>query len=70
MELSFRNALTNEAGRLTEIAYSAKRTWNYPESYFTIWKDELTISEKYIEENKVFVFEDNRGIPVYLLNTV
>lgn len=55
MELSFRNALTNDASRLTEIAFAAKRTWNYPEEYYQIWKDELTITERYVEENEVFI---------------
>lgn len=58
MNLSFRNALTNDAERLTEIAFAAKRIWNYPDEYFTIWKDELTITEKYIDENVVFVAKE------------
>lgn len=39
---------------LTEISFAAKRHWNYPESYFDIWKDELTITKDYIIENLVF----------------
>ena len=39
---------------LTEIAFAAKKHWNYPEEYFEIWKDELTITEKYIADNTVF----------------
>lgn len=62
MTLSFRNALTNDANRLTEIAFAAKRTWDYPEEYFEVWKDELTITEKYIENNIVFVAEEGREI--------
>jgi maltose O-acetyltransferase len=36
---------------LTEIAFSAKRHWNYPVEYYEIWKDELTITEKYLNQN-------------------
>jgi maltose O-acetyltransferase len=39
---------------LTEIAFAAKRYWNYPESYYEMWCGELTISENYINENIVF----------------
>ena len=39
--------------RLTEIAFSAKRYWNYPEEYYDIWKNELTITEEYIKNNIV-----------------
>jgi len=39
---------------LTEIAFEAKRHWNYPEEYYQTWQDELTVSKEYISENKVF----------------
>ena len=39
---------------LTEIAFSAKKHWNYPTKYYEIWKEELTITEKYLKQNIVF----------------
>lgn len=39
---------------LTEIAFSAKRHWNYPDKFYEIWKDELTISEEYLNQNIVY----------------
>jgi len=39
---------------LTDIAFSTKRHWNYPERFYEIWKDELTISRQYIEQNMVY----------------
>lgn len=39
---------------LTDIAFLAKRHWNYPDEYFGIWKDELTITEEYIKQNVVY----------------
>ncbi|MFC0875676.1 GNAT family N-acetyltransferase [Saccharicrinis sp. FJH2] len=39
---------------LTEIAFLAKRHWNYPESYYRIWQDELTVSKDYINQSIVY----------------
>ncbi len=39
---------------LTEIAFKSKKHWNYPEEYYKIWEDELTITEGYILKNIVF----------------
>lgn len=52
-----RPANNDEANILTKISFESKGYWNYPEEYFEIWKNELTISSDYIEKNKVFVFQ-------------
>jgi GNAT superfamily N-acetyltransferase len=39
---------------LTEISFAAKRHWNYPDHYYDLWKDELTISKIYINHNIVY----------------
>lgn len=39
---------------LTDIAFSAKRHWPYPESYLNIWQEELTITQDYIAVNTVY----------------
>ncbi|MBA3028704.1 MAG: hypothetical protein FP816_07830 [Desulfobacteraceae bacterium] len=52
-----RPAHTDEAEILTQISFASKGYWKYPENYFEIWKNELTISSDYIEKNDVFVFE-------------
>jgi len=57
MEVKIRKARSEESSRLTQIAFSAKRYWNYPEEYFEIWKNELTISGEYINKNLVYVAE-------------
>jgi maltose O-acetyltransferase len=62
MNEEIRMAYPNEGITLTEIAFAAKRTWNYPESYFDIWKDELTITKEYIEKNIVFVYEKREHV--------
>ena len=55
MELKIRIALPTEASILTKIAFAAKHCWDYPESYFEIWKKELTITKEYITGNVVVV---------------
>ncbi len=43
-----------DAAILTNIAFSAKRHWPYPESYYDIWRQELTITQDYIASNTVY----------------
>ncbi len=43
-----------DAAILTDIAFLAKRHWSYPESYFDIWRKELTITCDYIAANTVY----------------
>ncbi|MBN2520833.1 MAG: GNAT family N-acetyltransferase [Bacteroidales bacterium] len=60
--MKIRIANKNEAGILTQIAFSAKRHWNYPEEYFKTWENELTIIPGYIHKNAVFVAEVDKKI--------
>lgn len=39
---------------LTEISFAAKRHWNYPDNYYDLWKNELTITKDYINQNIVY----------------
>jgi len=59
-------AFAGDAEVLTEIAFKAKKHWGYPESYFDVWKDELTISSGYISKNIVYCAEwDEKIIGFY-----
>ena len=58
-----RNATGDDASVLTQIAYTSKRYWRYPEQYFNSWKDELTITRRYISDAKVFIYESG-DVPV------
>lgn len=55
-------AQPSNSTQLTTIAFAAKRHWNYPEEYYNIWSDELTITENYIDKNFVFVAIYNEEI--------
>lgn len=49
-----RRASDKESDELTTISFTSKRYWKYPESYFDVWKDELTITSAYINNNEVY----------------
>lgn len=63
--MHIRRAKPLEYRTLTEISFASKRYWNYPDTYFEIWRDELTLTEKYIVDNDVFVFEQNNVVIGY-----
>jgi GNAT superfamily N-acetyltransferase len=52
-----RDAEKADASVLTDISFAAKKHWNYPKEFLERWKDELTITESYIENNLVFACE-------------
>jgi maltose O-acetyltransferase len=64
-EVKVRQANLEESNTLTEISFAAKRYWNYPEQYFEVWKSELTITEKYILKNTVYVAEIDEKVVGY-----
>lgn len=50
---------------LTSISFQSKSFWNYPDHYFDIWRDELTITKKYLTANLVYIFQDSFSIKGY-----
>jgi GNAT superfamily N-acetyltransferase len=57
-----RRALTTEAEVLTQIAKDAKRYWGYPEHWLNFWQDDLTILPQFVDNNPVYVAEDEGHI--------
>lgn len=53
MDIVFHQAAGSDASELTDIAFAAKRYWNYPEKWIELWADELTVDAEYIETNWV-----------------
>ena len=53
-KIQIRQAHDIDSDLLTEISFAAKRHWNYPDNYYDLWKDELTITKDYINQNIVF----------------
>lgn len=56
------NASKEVTDKLTQIAFEAKKYWNYPEEYFINWEKELTITKEYINSNIVRCIEYNNEI--------
>ena len=52
-----RNASTQDAATLTNIALDAKRYWGYPENWIRHWESDLTITPEFIRDNHVYVDE-------------
>ncbi len=55
MNIMIRPADVVDSDILTSISFAAKRYWKYPEEYYGVWKDELTITLDYINNNQVHV---------------
>ena len=55
MEITIRKAMPDDCQVLTELSFASKRYWNYPDSFFEVWKDELTITREYLAANRVYV---------------
>ncbi|MFN0109799.1 MAG: GNAT family N-acetyltransferase [Blastocatellia bacterium] len=54
METSFQRASFADTRALTEIAFAAKRHWDYPESWIEAWREDLTITSDFIERQNVY----------------
>lgn len=63
--LTINRAWPEEARKLTDISFASRRYWSYPEEYYVVWKDELTISPEYIEKNEVFAARTEEGLAGY-----
>ncbi len=48
-----------DAGRITDLTIRSKNHWNYGERQIEEWRDELTITSKYIDENQVYKLTTN-----------
>lgn len=65
MAIVVRPAVANDSEGLTQISFAAKRYWNYPEQYFEVWQEELTITPSYIRDNTVYVAENGGQVIGY-----
>jgi ribosomal protein S18 acetylase RimI-like enzyme len=54
MITNIRRARPEEAEQLTELAHAAKRHWKYPEPWIRLWRDDLTVSPRFIRAHPVF----------------
>jgi ribosomal protein S18 acetylase RimI-like enzyme len=63
MHLKIRPALPEEAETLSQIAFTAKAHWGYPERWMEIWKPQLTFDPDYLANNESWVAAVNE-VPI------
>jgi len=68
MNLQIRRVVPQDAAALSQIAFTAKGHWGYPERWLKIWKPQLTFDPEYFERNESWVAEkDGHPIAFYTL---
>jgi GNAT superfamily N-acetyltransferase len=53
--MQIERAILSQAEVLTQIAFAAKRHWDYPEHWIQLWAPILTITPEFIEGNETYV---------------
>lgn len=61
-DVRIREARIEDARALTEIAYAAKRSWDYPDAWMESWSAALTLDAAAITAMRVRVAEDDGGV--------
>ena len=68
MKLTIHRTLPEEANILSEIAFSAKAHWGYPNHWMEMWKPQFTFSAEYFIEHESWTAElDDKPIAFYTL---
>ena len=61
-------ARPEDAARLSEIAFAAKRHWGYPDRWMEIWRDVLTVKPEFIASHETFsAVIDGQSVGFYAL---
>lgn len=62
MNIMYRKAVGSDASELTNIAFAAKRHWDYPEKWILLWTDDMTVDPGYVENNWILLAETESRI--------
>ncbi|HJR81430.1 MAG TPA: GNAT family N-acetyltransferase [Anaerolineales bacterium] len=66
--ISIRRAVRAEADLLSQIAFSAKAHWGYPEHWMEEWREQLTIHPNEFEDRESWAaVDDEKAIAFYTL---
>src|SRR6266566_7278584 len=61
-------AKAEDAATLTDIVFSAKRHWRYPESWIEAWRDTLTVRADFINAHETYAaVVEGRTVGFYAL---
>lgn len=62
-------AKPEDAARLTEIAFTAKQHWGYPDRWMESWRDILTVKPEFIASHETFsAIVDGQSVGFYALS--
>lgn len=68
VNFEIRRANPDHADILTGIAHASKRHWGYPERWINHWRDELTLTERFIAAHSVYAaFAETKPLGFYAL---
>ena len=68
MNINIRRTLPEEAGHLSEIAFSAKAHWGYLKRWMEIWKPQFDFTSEYFEKHESWTAEvDGEPVAFYTL---
>lgn len=56
-----RAAIPADAAALTDLAFTSKAHWGYPQPWLEAWRADLTFEPSYIEQFPVYLAEDGHG---------
>lgn len=62
MTFRIRRAEPSDSAVLTAIAHAAKRHWNYPEAWISLWTDELTVDPAWLATHDAWIVEGEGGV--------
>ncbi len=66
MNPKIEKANRTDAEKITNLTIRSKNYWNYGDKQIAEWKDELTITSKYVDDNQVYkLTKDNELIGFY-----
>jgi N-acetylglutamate synthase-like GNAT family acetyltransferase len=61
MILHILRPVAEDFSELTELCFTAKKHWGYPDYLLEMWKDELTITPRYIRNNRIAKIQNENG---------
>jgi GNAT superfamily N-acetyltransferase len=68
--MKIKKAHRTDANKITDLTIRSKDFWNYGAEQIAEWKDDLTITSDYIDENEVFKLSvENEIIGFYAFNS-
>lgn len=69
MTLTIRKATPADTAAMTRLATESKRSWDYPDEWMELWRDELTITPQKLDKRDFFVgVEGDELVFIYSLS--